>query len=50
MIMLVRWESIELAASFIIFTAILSGSVAFLWFKPLIILLIYPILAALILK
>ena len=50
LIMLVRWESIALATSFTIFTGILSGPVAFLGFKPLIILLICPTLVALILK
>ena len=47
--MLVRWASVTLAASFTIFTGILHGPVAFLGFKPSI-LLICPILETLILK
>ena len=47
--MYVRSESITLAASFTIFTGILSGPVAFLGFKPLTILLVGPTLVALIL-
>ena len=47
--MYVRSESITLAASFTIFTGILSGPVAFLGFKPLMILLVGPTLVALIL-
>ena len=43
--MLVRCESITLTASFTVFTGILSGPVAFLGFKRLIILLICPTLA-----
>ena len=50
LIMLVWWELITLADSFTIFTGILSDPVTFLGFKPLVILLICPILAALILK